>query len=145
MAWYLGQESKFLPDSTGKQRLMRLYYLAPQQRTGGALLPQHLWDTWMLIHRAVPAESFRHLSEYWTLHITEEHCQEKYQQILISRQYETQELHPYQFVYLFKTHSHLSQAHIPSDVLSSQVLLRSFFLHLPSAAVPRSPHQAWFA
>lgn len=63
MAWYLGQESKFLPYSTGKQRLMRLYYLTPQQRTGGDLSPQHLWDTWMLIHRAVPAGSFHYLSE----------------------------------------------------------------------------------
>lgn len=65
--------------------------------------------------------------------------QEKYQQILISRHYETQELHPYLFVHLFKTQSHLSQAHIPSDALSSQDDLMVLLPPLPKYCSSRLP------
>lgn len=73
-------------------------------------------------------------------------CQEKYQKILISRQYETQKLHPYQFFYLFKTHSHLSWAHIFSDALSSPDNLMVLLPPPPKNCSFCLPiHHAWFA
>lgn len=119
-AWYLGQESKFLPDSTGKRRLKRLYCLASQRRTRGTQSPQHLWDTWILIHRAVPGESFCCRSEsLWTLPTSLRNMSRKRSANFIHQAIWNRGAPPMP-ICLFETGSHLSQDHIPSDSLSSQ-------------------------